>query len=316
MIAQTTKLLLCLTLFFVMSNVSTADDFQITETADGVKVTRNGNLLTHYLIKSGAKPILWPLIGPHGNEITRAYPMRDAGEHERDDHVHHRSFWFTHGDVNGIDFWSEVKAHGNIIHQKFTTLESGESAVIETTNDWIGPAGKRQCQDVRRLTFGANKTAYWIDFDTTVTASDGSVKFGDTKEGSFGVRTAGSMKITANLGGTVLNANGDKDGAAWGKAAPWVDYVGPVKDHTVGIAIMNHPSSFRFPTYWHVRTYGLFTANPFGLHHFKGDNNIDGSHTLAKGETMTLRYRVYIHKGTTQEAEIAKQFKIYSNVKK
>jgi VCBS repeat-containing protein len=124
------------------------------------------------------------------------------------------------------------------------------------------------------------------------------------------------MKITSQLGGTVLNANGDKDGDAWGKAAPWVDYVGPVKDNTVGIAIMNHPSSFRFPTYWHVRTYGLFTANPFGLHHFKGDNNIDGSHTLAKGETMTLRYRVYIHKGTTQEAEIAKQFKIYGNVKK
>jgi hypothetical protein len=316
MISRTTKLLLCLTLLFTLSNVTTADDFQITKTDAGVKVTRNGKLLTHYLIKSGAKPILWPLIGPHGNEITRAYPMREAGEHERDDHIHHRSFWFTHGDVNGIDFWSEVEGHGNIIHQDFKTLKSGETAVIETTNDWIGPAGKRQCQDIRRLTFGANKTAYWIDFDTTVTASDGPVKFGDTKEGSFGVRTAGSMKITSQLGGTVLNANGDKDGDAWGKAAPWVDYVGPVKDNTVGIAIMNHPSSFRFPTYWHVRTYGLFTANPFGLHHFKGDNNIDGSHTLAKGETMTLRYRVYIHKGTTQEAEIAKQFKIYGNVKK
>jgi hypothetical protein len=255
-------------------------------------------------------------MGPHGNEITRAYPMREAGEHERNDHIHHRSFWFTHGDVNGIDFWSEVEGHGNIIHQDFTTLKSGETGIIETTNDWLGPDGKRHCQDTRKLTFGANRTAYWIDFDTTVTASDGPVKFGDTKEGSFGVRTAGSMKITADLGGTVLNANGDKDGNAWGKSAAWVDYVGPVKDNTVGIAIMNHPSSFRFPTYWHVRTYGLFTANPFGLHHFKGNNNIDGSYTLAKGETMTLRYRVYIHKGTTQEAEIAKQFKLYSSVKK
>ena len=310
------RILLSFGLLFSTVTFTAADDFQIAKTTSGVEVTRNGKLMTRYLVKSGAKPILWPLIGPNGNEITRAYPMRDAGEHERDDHIHHRSFWFTHGNVNGIDFWSETKNHGNIIHRDFTVLQSGESAVIETKNDWIGPDGKRHCQDVRRLTFGASKSGYWIDFDTTVTASDGQVVFGDTKEGSFGVRVAGSMKITAELGGTVLNANGDRDGAAWGKAAPWVDYVGPVHEKTVGITIMNHPSSFRYPTYWHVRTYGLFTANPFGLHHFQGNNDVDGSHTMAQGETMTLRYRVYIHQGTTKEANIEKQFDAYSNVKK
>ncbi|MCS5584787.1 MAG: PmoA family protein [Pseudomonadales bacterium] len=310
------RTLLSLCLLFSVVTWASADDFQIAKTDSGVEVTRNGKMMTRYLIKSGAKPILWPLIGPYGNEITRAYPMRDAGEHERNDHIHHRSFWFTHGNVNGIDFWSETKNHGNIIHRDFTKLQSGESAIIETKNDWIGPDGKRHCQDVRRLTFGSSKSGYWIDFDTTVTASDGQVVFGDTKEGSFGVRVAGSMKITAELGGTVLNANGDRDGTAWGKAAPWVDYVGPVNGKTVGITIMNHPSSFRYPTYWHVRTYGLFTANPFGLHHFKGNNDVDGSHTMAKGETMTLRYRVYIHQGTTEEANIEKQFSTYSNVKK
>ena len=117
-----------------------------------------------------------------------------------------------------------------------------------------------------------------------MTASAGPVKFGDTKEGSFGVRVAGSMKVTSKPAGHVINTHGDKDGNAWGKAAPWVDYYGSAvpKGKVVGIAIMNHPSSFRYPTYWHVRTYGLFTANPFGLHHFKGDNSIDGAHQMEK----------------------------------
>ena len=42
----------------------------------------------------------------------------------------------------------------------------------------------------------------------------------------------------------------------------------PVEGKTVGVAILNHPDSFRFPTTWHVRTYGLFAANPFGWHDF------------------------------------------------
>ena len=45
----------------------------------------------------------------------------------------------------------------------------------------------------------------------------------------------------------------------------------------MGIAILNHPASFRYPTYWHVRDYGLFAANPFGLHDFKwGENKDEG----------------------------------------
>ena len=33
----------------------------------------------------------------------------------------------------------------------------------------------------------------------------------------------------------------------------------------------------------------------------------DGSYTLPKGKSMVLRYRVYIHAGTTQEANIAER---------
>jgi len=296
-----------------------AAKFSVETSDEGAVVQIDGKLFTEYLTQSGPKPVLWPIIGPTGKPMTRAYPIAEEKvEGERHDHVHHRSFWFTHGDVNGVDFWSETEGkHGTIKHRKFAQAEArGDSAVIVTENDWLGPDGKKICQDVRTLTFGADEEKRWIDFEAVVQATEGEVTFGDTKEGSFGVRVAGTMKVTAGLGGKIVNSEGQTDQGAWGKRAAWVDYHGPVgKDkERLGIAILNHPSSFRFPTYWHVRTYGLFTANPFGLHNFLGKKagQVKGAHTIPAGETMTLRYRVIFHTGDQKQADIAGAFAKYA----
>jgi hypothetical protein len=283
---------------------------------EGVTVKLDGQVFTRYLFQSGPKPILWPIIGPTGAEVTRGYPMRPETPEEKADHVHHRSLWFTHGDVNGTSFWHESPGHGAIKHRKLVKAESGPEGTIVTENDWIDADGKVLCRDVVRLGFGASGESRWIDYDITITAADEPVKFGDTKEGTFGVRVAGTMKVTAELGGKIINSAGDTDEQAWGKAASWVDYRGPVVGETVGIAIMNHPTSFRFPTYWHVRTYGLFAANPFGLHNFKNSNDVDGSHTLQPGESMTLRYRVLVHKGDEKVGRVADAYSEYAKLEK
>ncbi len=308
------------TLLLILPNIvvmpCVAAEFDVVQADDGLTVNVDGKLFTRYLIKSGAKPVLWPVLGPTGKEMTRAYPMRDARTDERNDHVHHRSFWFTHGDVNGVDFWAETKGHGNIVHREFVEVAGGKNATIVSRNDWIGPDGKKICEDQRHLTFGADDNARWVDFDVVIRASDGEVKFGDTKEGCFGVRVAGTMKVTSKKGGTIINSEGQKDADAWGKPAKWVDYHGPVNGEMLGVAILNHPSSFRYPTYWHVRTYGLFTANPFGLHHFKGSSDHDGSHTLKKGESFTLRHRVLLHKGDEETGCVADVFADYASQEK
>ena len=127
------------------------------------------------------------------------------------------------------------------------------------------------------------------------------------------VRVATTMD--QKRGGNILTSEGVKDKAAWGKSAAWVDYTGPVEKETVGIAILNHPSSFRYPTYWHVRDYGLFGANPFGLKYFKGKGN-DGSHKLAKGESIQFFYRIIFHKGNTDDAKIPAAFEEYKKLEK
>jgi hypothetical protein len=156
----------------------------------------------------------------------------------------------------------------------------------------------------------------WIDFDITQTDSEGSVKFGDTKEGNFAQRVADSIRVEAKKGGKIVNSEGQVDAAAWGKQAAWVDYHGPIDGQTVGIAIFNHPSSFRFPTYWHVRTYGLFAANPFGVRDFTGDKTKDGSYVLLKGDSITLRYRVFLHKGDEKTGKVAENYALYAAEKK
>ncbi len=278
-----------------------------------IVVKVDGELFTRYLTKSGAKPILWPVIGPNGKEMTRGYPMRDPQGKEKKDHIHHRSFWFTHGDVNGVSFWDEQGNHGNTVHREFLRAEIVDGkAIIATKNDWLGHDGKKHAEDERTLTFAVTSEQRLIDFDIVLRATEGELKFGDTKEGTFGVRVAGSMDADSPEGGHIQNSEGLKDGATWGKRAAWVDYFGPVDGEVAGLAILNHPSSFRFPTYWHVRTYGLFAANPFGWHDFLADKNADGSVTLAKGEELRLRYRVVLHRGDAEQGRIAEAFAAYA----
>lgn len=293
-----------------------AATFELQQDAEGVTVRLDGKLLTRYLIKSGNKPILWPIIGPHGEELTRGYPMRPATPDERADHVHHRSLWFTHGDVNGVSFWDEGAKAGETVHREFVKVQGGSEAVIVTRNDWIAPGGKRQCQDQRSIGFGVDQGNVWIDMDVIITASDGPVTFGDTKEGSGGVRVAGTMKVDAKKGGRIVNSEGQIDGAAWGKPAAWCDYHGPIGENVVGIAILNHPSSFRYPTHWHVRTYGLFTANPFGISDFAKQPAGSGDHTLQAGESMKLNYRILLHKGDEKAGGVAEAFARYASAEK
>jgi hypothetical protein len=279
------------------------------KTDTGVEVTLDGKPFTTYIFNSGFKPILWPVIGPTGKEMTRAWPMREGNPDEKTDHVHQKSFWFDHGNVNGVDFWAETaKVQGKQVH---TELVKAEVDTIVTKTDWVGPDGAKIISDERTLRFGGDDKTRWIDFNVVVTAIADEVTFGDTKEGAFGLRIAESMRTDRKTGGKIITSEGLTDADAWGKPAAWVDYHGPVADETLGIAILNHPSSFRYPTHWHVRTYGLFAANPWGLGDFTGGKQ-DGSHKMKKGETLSLKYRVIFHSGDEKSGKISEAFAEYS----
>jgi len=293
-----------------------AADLEVEQQSDRVTIRVDGNLFAIYLTQSESRPAIWPILGPTGKEMTRAFPHRPASPSERSDHAWHRSLWFAHADVNGVDFWNEGRSGGAVKHREFLVVEGGSEATIVTANDWVNSDGERECSDLRALTFGAADEIRWIDFDITILAEDQEVVFGDNKDGCLGIRVAPTMKVEAEEGGRIVNNLGDADKQAWGKKASWVDYVGPIDSKTHGIAILNHPNSFRFPTYWHVRTYGLFAANPFGVRAFENAKDLDGSFTLPQGDSISLFYRIIIHTGDENEAGIHQRFLRYAKMDK
>lgn len=285
----------------------------------GVAIKIDGKLFTEYLTKAGHSPALYPLIGPTGKPVTRSYPFEPARPDGTKDHPHHQSFWFTHDKVNGRNFWEANKDDDkgdsgvHIAHREFEDISSGETARIKTRDDWMD-GDKRVCEDERTLVFGKGPNdTRWIDFTITIKATDGDVTFGDTKEGSFAVRVADSMRVDAQQGGHIVNSDGKENGAAWGLPARWVDYTGPVGGEIVGIAIMSHPKSFRPLPRWHVRTYGLFAANPFGQKDFPQSAAAkQGEFTIKKGDSITLRYRVILHRGATDAKQMNEAFKEFA----
>jgi hypothetical protein len=278
---------------------------------ENVKVLRDAKPVTTYRSGTGPKPFYWPLDGPTGAEFTRAFPMKVL-PNEKHDHPHQRSMWFAHGKVNGVDFWSEAPGHGFIIERSRSLLRAAPaSGAIKTWNDWVGPDNQIVCSDVRVIRSYATESTRVIDVDVTLNAPVGDVVFADTKEGTFGIRVATSMDVTSKPPGKITSSTGLVDAAAWGKPADWVDYVGPVAGRTVGIAVLDHPTSFRHPTTWHVRTYGLFAANPFGWKDFGLGKS--GAYTLPMGQSIQFSYRVVLHAGDTAAANLPAAYSAYAN---
>ena len=285
--------------------------------SDRIDVLSNGKpLTTLYFGPETTKPYLHPLRAADGKIVTRHYPMRDDVPGEAHDHPHHRGMWFSHGDVNGYDFWANERDQepqnkkGRIV---LKGIHKAGDGFIRADFEWRTPEGEILLTDDRIYRFSVQGDNVIIDNEINLEAETKPVHFGDTKEGTFAIRINESMRETTHdrkpgKGVIVASTGATGEKNTWGKAAPWVDYSGPIDGKTYGIAIMDHPSSPKHPTYWHVRAYGLFAANIFGEHDFFNDKQRDGSVTLKPGEQLNFKYRVVIHPGDAAAAGVGKMY--------
>ncbi|MDO8542357.1 MAG: PmoA family protein [Opitutaceae bacterium] len=300
----------------------------LTRADDRVRVEIGGQLLTEYIFKGAYRPYCYPVLAADGTPLTRNFPMKQvAGEDP--DHPHHRSLWFAHSDVNGVDFWNQDDAgsrrpKGKIVHDALLETTSGAVGVIRARDRWVAPDGKVFCTDDTTIRFAGSGSERTIDFEVTLNApADAPVELNDNKDGVLALRLAAwlnqprppntNRRFTGGVG-QLVTARGDRDGAAWGKRAPWADFHAVHDGRTYGVAIFDHPQNLRHPTWWHARDYGLFAANPLGQHDFEPKSTPvnAGRHTIPAGGSLTLRYRVFLHYGDEKEAKLGERYEEYA----
>jgi len=261
-----------------------------------------GKLFTSYVVKEGiARPYCYPIIGPGGVGMTNLGPS---------DHPHHRSMYVAQGEVNGHDNWSELEGHACTVNKSLEVVAQGAvMGALRAAGDWVTASGQPILEErVCLCTWNLPGSARLLDWEITWAARYGGVFLGDTKEaGTLAVRVAESME--GRYTGLITNGYGGvTERETWGKRAPWCDYSGEVDGRKVGLAIFDHPSNLRYPTHWHVRDYGLFTVNQWGIHDFTGDWAQRGDYALPAGQELRFRFRVYIHEGGASEARVGDRF--------
>jgi hypothetical protein len=307
---------------------------------DQIEVTIGGQpFTTYYFHKDVAKAFLMPLRTPSGAIVSRPFPVfNDVSMADRKlpgFEPHQRPLYFNHGDIDGVDFWSEavfsnvsarpdakqpatprpVRAHGHMTLTKLEEVKDGpgsgpDSGTIRARFNLEDPNNRILGEETQTYTFRGDDRSRTIDCEYVFYALGNPIVFGDTKEGTFAVRLNAELSTPHDH---MLNSRGAAgEPAIWGKPAEWVNYSGTVSGKTVGVVAFDHPSSFRHPTTWHARAYGLLAANPFAAREFTNDDKQDGSWTVAERKTITFRYRVVIYDGEFTAAQLADMYSRYS----
>jgi hypothetical protein len=307
-----------------------AAEVVLKPSADSTEVSIGGKPFTTYYFGSAlAKPYLMPLRTASGILVSRPFPVQNdvtrADQQASSFEPHQRPLYFGHGNINGLSFWIEKvfaqyynphlqQPYGSSALSGIETSGSGsEEGRIAARFNLVDPAGRIIGEETQTFRFRGTDRLRTIDCDFVVTANHGPLTFGDTKEGTFAVRLG--AELSAPHDHMLNSAGGQGERAIWGKPADWVSYSGTVSGQPVTVAMFDHPASFRHPTTWHARAYGLLAANPFGLREFANDDAKDGSWTVPEGKSISFHYQVLINDGELTAAELTSLYNHYSTSK-
>ncbi|MEQ1603272.1 MAG: PmoA family protein [Pyrinomonadaceae bacterium] len=301
-----------------------------------IDVEIDGKLFTSYRWDEKIRrPVLFPVLAVGGGYITRGFPI-ETRDGETIGHPHQVGVAFSHGSVNGIDFWNnspyrtekELEHMGRIVQKKVLEMKSGiGQARLVVTASWVHPNGKTLLLETTKYTFNAKGNRRWIDRETVLTANDADVVFGDSKEGLFGIHLATELemdnqipiKVTSASGvlsnetsptrftGKYFNSEGVTGDKIWGTIGKWAAATGKVGKDEVTVALFDSPKNHNYPSYMMVRGYGLLAVNPFGQKQFEA-NKEERKFTLAAKRSMTFWHRLLILPQRASKESVEKEF--------
>lgn len=280
---------------------ATPQDLHAKVEGDKVVVTIDDQIFTCYKFADSQKyPYFWPVNGPlSGESITtetsQPYP-------------HHHSLFFGCDKVNGGNYWQESNTRGQIVSQGPQLIApSGDRVVFADQCLWRQPGAEPIIRDTRRIAITApSETLRWIDFHIRLEPLT-DITILKNNHALFSARVVPELSVKS--GGALINAEGKSgEKETWGVPSPWCDYSGTRAGKTEGIAILEHPTNRWYPCKWFTRDYGFFSPTPM---YWLDNDRLD----LAKGQPLTLNYRVVIHAGNADQARISTLFSAYERTK-
>lgn len=247
------------------------------------------------------RPYFFPVNGPSGQSLTR------MGHPGAPNHDHHRSFWFAHSDLLGIDFWSETTA-ARIRQSQWYAIEDGirtqgtESARIAFELLWTDGHDPKPLikQDVF-ATLRALPRGWTLELQNDFRATAQGVEFRKSNFGFVGLRVAKSLSVVFG-GGKITGADGmEGEPELFGRANRWMDYSGPVFTQPAptegvveGLTLIDHAKNPNHPTKWHVREDGWIGPSI----------SRDQSILVPQESPLTVRYLLFVHPGGCDAAQI------------
>lgn len=263
---------------------------------DGSEVTR------WHFAHHAPRPFFWPIRSGTSDSLTR------MGHPGAPNHDHHRSFWFAHHKLLGVDFWSEETDARVRQTQWYCIEESDDSATFAfelTWSDGHDPSPLVH-QDVFASIRSIDGNRTWTLFlqNDFRTPSEG-VAFLKSNFGILGLRVAKSLSVVFGHG-TIAGADGQVgEHQLFGKPNRWIDYSGPIRgddnaDLTAGMTLIDAASNpghgnDSFAS-WHVREDGWIGPS------LSRHDDVP----VPVGEKLTCRYALLVHPGKC-DADLANQ---------
>jgi hypothetical protein len=250
--------------------------------------------------ESTTRPFIYPLIGPSGSLLTRLGHPNPIG------HEHHKSIWFGHQSVAGINFWEDHPASdARIRHRCVRLYHDGDPwGGLVSDLDWWANGRAWLHHELLIVVEPASDGGFVLDLQSRLeSAGSDPVELGRTNFGFLGVRVAKTMSERFG-GGRLLDFQGKTgEQAIFGKPSLWVDYSGPsASGKAEGICFMDHPSNPGHPAHWHVRADGWMGAS----------FNRNSPYLIARDHPLHLRYRLLVHQGKPSHKELARDWQAFA----
>ena len=244
----------------------------------------------------GRSSYFHPVYGLDGDVLTDDFPK---------DHENHRGLHWAWPhikiDDQEVDLWS-LRDIRHEFQGWLARETNSKGAVLGVENGWFVGGKRVLLERVWARVHPASSQGRFIDLDLTLTPEGRPITLWGAEGKSYGGLT---FRFGPRSKTIITVPSGRSSDDLLITRLPWVDLSGDLKgnDALSGAAVFVDPKHPSYPPTWMTRHYGLLAVGWPGI----------TPHTLPADKAVSLRYRIWIHRGAPETAEIQKVYDAYRN---